>query len=392
MSSSEIVSHATEAGPAAAKASSSSGNRYFVSPLVDFFCLGGGSSILLAAMCLLPLEDHETAISSLALGLAFVVNYPHFAHSYQMFYKGFAKKAFRSNASRALRFRYRVAGIVVPLMLAAFFAIAAYNGNLRMMGYGADLMFLLVGWHYVKQGYGILMVEAAFKRRFFGEREKKVLLANSYAVWLFSWCAANDALNERNFAGLKYYMLDVPDVAIAILGLAAAATTGAALWVFVRKLRTADSGLPWSGTLAYLASLYAWILLVGVHPHGAWFGAWVLLVPTLHSLQYLVVTWRYQLAYEADGTSGRRLLFPNLRVRRCHLNMAVFIAAGILLGFAGFYALPALLQTLVHYDVQSLGPNMFGYVTWIFINVHHYFLDNVMWRRENAEVRRHLFS
>ena len=28
----------------------------------------------------------------------------------------------------------------------------------------------------------------------------------------------------------------------------------------------------------------------------------------------------------------------------------------------------------------------------LFINVHHYFLDSVMWRRENPDTRRFLFS
>lgn len=35
---------------------------------------------------------------------------------------------------------------------------------------------------------------------------------------------------------------------------------------------------------------------------------------------------------------------------------------------------------------------MFLFVFWIFINVHHYFLDNVIWRAENPETRQHLFA
>ena len=34
---------------------------------------------------------------------------------------------------------------------------------------------------------------------------------------------------------------------------------------------------------------------------------------------------------------------------------------------------------------------MFLFVFWIFINVHHYFLDNVMWRRENPDTKKYLF-
>jgi hypothetical protein len=32
------------------------------------------------------------------------------------------------------------------------------------------------------------------------------------------------------------------------------------------------------------------------------------------------------------------------------------------------------------------------FLFYIFINVHHYFLDNVMWRRGNPDVQKHLFA
>jgi hypothetical protein len=38
-----------------------------------------------------------------------------------------------------------------------------------------------------------------------------------------------------------------------------------------------------------------------------------------------------------------------------------------------------------------LGSTLFLFTFWIFINIHHYFLDNVMWRRGNPEVSKYLF-
>jgi len=29
---------------------------------------------------------------------------------------------------------------------------------------------------------------------------------------------------------------------------------------------------------------------------------------------------------------------------------------------------------------------------WVFINIHHYLLDNVMWRKGNPDVGHHLFA
>jgi len=31
-------------------------------------------------------------------------------------------------------------------------------------------------------------------------------------------------------------------------------------------------------------------------------------------------------------------------------------------------------------------------VFWTFINVHHYVIDNVIWRADNPETRAHLFG
>ena len=33
-----------------------------------------------------------------------------------------------------------------------------------------------------------------------------------------------------------------------------------------------------------------------------------------------------------------------------------------------------------------------AFTGWTFINLHHYFIDSVTWRRENPETRRHLFG
>jgi hypothetical protein len=73
-------------------------------------------------------------------------------------------------------------------------------------------------------------------------------------------------------------------------------------------------------------------------------------------------------------------------------RMAFFVAVGGILGFLGFWGIPMLLDAYVPYDTATFGGTLFVFMFWVFINVHHYFLDNVMWRRENPDTRRYLFG
>jgi hypothetical protein len=321
--------------------------------------------------------------------IAHLINHPHFAHSYQLFYRGYRRKAFTAELGRAMQVRYLVAGLIAPAILVAFCAVAVVSGDARLLGYGGNIMAFFVGWHYVKQGYGMLMVDAVLKRRFFKDPEKKVFLVNSYLVWIFAWLSVNDTISKNHMWGLEYYTFAVPAPIVTVFGLAALAGTLATVWTLFAKWRE-SGGLPWNGVLAYAVSLYLWLLFVRVDP------LWLLVVPAMHSLQYLVVVWRYELNYERDRAGASEPptvpILERIFGSRTIEGMALFVLAGLLLGYLGFWGVPQILDKFVPYDRAVFGGTMFLFVFWIFINVHHYFLDNVMWRRENPDTRKYLFS
>ena len=60
----------------------------------------------------------------------------------------------------------------------------------------------------------------------------------------------------------------------------------------------------------------------------------------------------------------------------------------MVLGALGFWGLPILLDNLVPYNQEIFGATVFFFMFWIFINVHHYFLDNVMWRATKSRCRQ----
>lgn len=73
-------------------------------------------------------------------------------------------------------------------------------------------------------------------------------------------------------------------------------------------------------------------------------------------------------------------------------GLIAFALTGIMLGALGFWLIPELLNSLVPYDQTVFGAKLFLFIFWIFINVHHYFIDNVIWRRDNQEANQYLFA
>jgi hypothetical protein len=338
---------------------------------------------------LLPEKELTAPLATAMLLIANLVNHPHFAHSYQIFYRGYRAKAFTPALGRGMQARYLFAGLVAPLLLAGFLGYGAVAADTRLLGYGGNLMALAVGWHYAKQGYGMLMVDAALKRRFFDERTKKVLLANCYAVWLAAWMNLNVTIAGEDLWGLAYYSFAVPQPVQFAANVAAAITTATSVGALALHWK-ARRALPVNGLVAYGVSLYLWLWFVGVNP------LWGLVVPALHSLQYLTVVWRYQLNRERaelgsdeyrKGSLARAIFGANPAG-----HMAVFVLTGTVLGFLGFWMLPTIADAIVPYDRQAIAGALFLFVFWIFINVHHYLLDNVMWRRENPDTRAYLFG
>ena len=341
-------------------------------PIIDFLALGGGSLLILPALVLVP-DDAKPTLGLLSLVLVNIINHPHFAHSYQLFYRDFRNRLFGQKYSGLFFWRYINAGIVIPLVLLVFMAYSFLSDNGRMLGFAANLMFFLVGWHYVKQGYGIFIVDCVMQKNFLNHDEKRVLRYNAYAGWALSYMTVNTVMIDTEFLGLDYYAVEFPDPIVYAAAGVLALTSLRALLVIGKKWQ-AQRPFPINGLVAYTVSIYLWLL-------GRFDPLMIFLIPAFHSLQYLLIVWRYEVnsADACDGCSPAK-------------HMILFVLSGMVLGFAGFFAVPLLLDANVDYDSQIFGGSAFMFMFWIFINVHHYFIDNVLWRGENPDTKRFLFA
>src|SRR5690349_20047493 len=108
----------------AARAPARARGQYLFGPLTDFLLLGGGAAIpMLPIPLFVPGGIGQPQQGILITVLMILINQPHFAHSYQIFYRDFATKALGHDYPRELRRRYVFAGVVAPLLLVAFLAL-----------------------------------------------------------------------------------------------------------------------------------------------------------------------------------------------------------------------------------------------------------------------------
>ena len=322
----------------------------------------------------------------IAVAAAHFINHPHFAHSYQILYKDFGSKAFGSHYDPMMKARYIWAAVVAPIILILFFIVGTMTENARLLGYGANVMLFLVGWHYAKQGYGVLIVMSVAKKAFFNSLEKWVFLINAYAVWTAAWIYGNRAVAKHDFWNLAFYTFDVPDV-IYDLSFLVCLITSLAVAVILIKVALERRRLPLNGLVGYLSALYLWTLFLGINPIYAAF------IPAFHSLQYLLIVWRYEINESAVLASDRKDCKDDSATRRfVILRVAYFIGFGLLLGYAGFWLIPEFLDGTIPYSSEIFGATLFVFMFRLFINIHHYLIDNVIWRRQNTDARKYLFA
>lgn len=356
---------------------SNQSQKFLFSSSKDFLLLGGGSLIsLLLIRLLLPNNTHNIALSfELTLLLANFINHPHFAISYLIFYSDYSKKI-SANYEKSLRTRYFLIGIIFPIGLLAIIIYFIINDNSTTLGLMANAMFFLVGWHYVKQGYGMLMLEAVLKKSFFSQTEKNIFLRNAYATWLLAWLLINYISNQKNptYFGIPYQSLQIPTWALIASIIFSTFTTVQCFFIF-HSIKNQKRTLPWNGIIAYLTSLYAWLLIRDP--------IIILWIPLFHSLQYLAVTWKFQLnKYKSNASKSVKYQY----------KFSLHIVLALCLGYLFFIEIPIWLDQYIQYNKEIFGSSLFLFVFWIFINTHHYLIDTVMWRKGNPDVQKYLFQ
>ena len=353
----------------------------------DVLLLGGASVFAFIACRLVDwTPDKVGLLAALMLVLAHFVNHPHFAHSYQLFYSQIRQRVEAASGSIEKK-KLLVIAFVIPAVLATLLlygAIEWRTGNRFPMGLMINLMGALVGWHYVKQGFGMAMTDAALKRTYWSSTARRALLFNAYLCWVLTWLYLNASAVGTQFWGIFYARMSVPMPLVFItagLTLLSTLCTGVLVHRDFRQHRAtgvAYAHLPWAGLVGYTVSLYLWTVFASVDP------AYLLVIPFFHSVQYLTVVYRCKWHETGRG----------LGTAASHWSLVRFVLLGLVLGWLGFWAVPGYLDfsRIEWMWAPTSVPALAIACFWLFINVHHYFIDNVLWRSTNPYVKIHLFG
>jgi hypothetical protein len=83
-------------------------------------------------------------------------------------------------------------GALAPVVLLVWAGYGAVTRSAPALGALVQTMFLLVGWHYVKQGFGVLAVLSARRGVTYTGDERLLLLLHGYAGWAYAWASPAD--------------------------------------------------------------------------------------------------------------------------------------------------------------------------------------------------------
>lgn len=341
----------------------------------------GGATLLLFPLSWLlraafGLDAAELAVGFVMFHAAHVINDPHFSVTYLLFYKDVRTRAFGREHGLAQRVRYVIAGFVVPAVLVTWAAWSFATGVSQALGWMAQLMFLLVGWHYAKQGFGVLTVLSARRGVRFSPRERVVTLTHCFAAWAFAWANPARAAGEFEEKGVVYWGPAHPRWLEIATGGAFALSTLALVITFVRKWHR-DGRLALTPLLGFVITIWFWTVYTAIDPLVRY------VIPALHSIQYMYFVW-LMTRNHARVHEGPPAFGPPVATR-----VGMLALTAVILGWALFRGGPSVLDASVSLtavtQTQTFGDTPFFAALFIVINIHHYFMDHVIWRRENPE-------
>ena len=377
-----------------------------ISPKIDFWVIGGASLIfwiLSQSFIYFSNVSPRTGyyLNNLPLFftiLSLVVNYPHFMVSYQLAY-GRGKKFIFKNW-------FQLIFVPVVLIILGFLSWLFFNSSnnyivmifskintfLSPLGFkvpiglfpivGHDItgllinfMFFTVGWHYTKQAFGCTMVYSKLQNYHYENWQRVLLRYSLLSIWLLNFSSfaigSTSKLDRFTFftAKIPLFLNQYSPYLCIILFFAT-------IFLVFGKNYLDRGQLPSIYILAPFLSIYAWWM-----PLGRTNLFYLYAVPFFHSLQYLPFSLKL-----LKGRENKKIIEDKNPIG-LGWNFVLLCLIGILV----FEFVPDIFDK----NLNTVGKTSFSFwyvYAMLVINIHHYFIDNIIWRFDNDEVRDYLLN
>jgi len=316
----------------------------------DALIIGAGSVIVYVVFRARPAWGSAAKVATIASWLVWVVNYPHFAATnYRLYHR-------RANIAQ-----YPMTAIAVPIMVLAG-AAAAFASPTSIAPAFVLVYQIWSPYHFSGQTVGVTMVYA--RRLGFPVDARLRWALGAFVFATFGYQIARFATSTSDFA---FYGVSAPALAVPSW----------VAWVAERWMWFTATLLVGAALRATTSARKAIPLLVVVPPVAQyiWFaatpaGLFYYLVPLFHSLQYLLMAWAVETSERpASARAG---------------HTARWYVTNVALGFVLFWVLPR---------AGALAGRPLAFSTAVVfagVQLHHFFVDGVIWRLRHTSVERAL--
>lgn len=330
-----------------------------LSPIIDILCVGGLSLIVFIPLLLSGRSDLVIIGAGAQAWVATLINMPHFMASYRIVYR-----------SREMILRHKWASIYVPSILFFYTLLAIWEAQ-----YSTVLLIIFVAvagaylaWHYTGQVWGMMASYAYLDGTGFDKTER-FLVRTSLRI-LLAW----------HVTWFLYTQLKDPSVVRPLYNLISAGTVVAlglgAVGLTLMRRRTGK--LPPTRALVAWMAIFVWYAVMARDPRAIF---WIQIA---HALQYLAFPIRVEV--------NRSASHPSQTPRRLAGHMAVYGIVLLSISYVVEQVVPGTAMSVVA-DVFGEEPGRAAPILILmFINIHHFFTDGVIWHISNPEVRRELFA
>jgi hypothetical protein len=331
----------------------SRGAASIISPTVDLLLVGGLSLIVFVPLLLSGRTDLVIIGAGAQALLAGLINMPHFMASYRIVYR-----------DRASILKHKWASIYVPALLIAYIVIAlweARNSPVLIIGL-VTVSSTYLAWHYTGQVWG-MMASFAYLEGVSFQKDERFLIRTGLRIllaWHVTWFLYTQ-LRDPTKVRFLYQIITAGTAVAFVLG---------AVGLYRLKRRTGKMP-PLRALVAWLA-IFAWYAMMARDPKAIF---WIQIA---HALQYLAFPIRVEMNRASRSSLVRHMLVYGV------LLMGASVAVGL--------AVPPALMGAVGRIFGEEPGKAAPILVLMFINIHHYFTDGVIWKISNPEVRKELFA